>query len=232
VARKSSKKTPLLLKRLAVLIFAFFVASSLYPKINTPVCANTLSCKESLSFKVENNSLGVFENKKIAVPPITNTMLAFLPNVLGDSTAVGEKHIYVDLTNQKLYAYQGDDLFMETYIATGKWHPTPTGEFKVWVKLRSTRMSGGEGDDYYNLPNVPYVMFFYNGEVPKSAGFSLHGAYWHDNFGHAMSHGCVNLKISDAEKLYFWADPPTEGHTTYSDTDNPGTKVTIYGEAP
>lgn len=159
-------------------------------------------------------------------------MLTFLPNVLGDSTVSGEKHIYVDLTNQKLYAYQDNTLFLETYVSTGKWFPTPPGDYDIWVKIRSTRMSGGSGDDYYNLPNVPFVMFFSNNSVPKSAGFSLHGAYWHNNFGHAMSHGCVNLKIADAEKLYAWVSPKTTSNTTYADSKNQGTKITIYGEAP
>ena len=42
------------------------------------------------------------------------------------------------------------------------------------------------GYDYY-LPNVPYVMYFYQ-------GYALHGTYWHSNFGRPMSHGCVNLE--------------------------------------
>ncbi|MBI2268559.1 MAG: L,D-transpeptidase [Candidatus Blackburnbacteria bacterium] len=75
-------------------------------------------------------------------------------------------------------------------------------------------------------------MFFYNKDIAKSRGFSLHGAYWHNNFGHPMSHGCVNMRIVDAQKLYNWIDPPTKDNTTYADKENPGTKVIIYGEAP
>jgi lipoprotein-anchoring transpeptidase ErfK/SrfK len=33
---------------------------------------------------------------------------------------------------------------------------------------------------------------------------SLHGAYWHDMFGYPMSHGCVNMSISDAHWLFDW----------------------------
>ncbi len=93
-------------------------------------------------------------------------------------------------------------------------------------------MTGGEGEEYYDLPNVPYVMFFYNDDVDKSEGFSLHGAYWHNNFGHPMSHGCVNMRIVDAKALYDWVDPPTTGLTTYADMLHPGTKITIVGSAP
>lgn len=85
---------------------------------------------------------------------------------------------------------------------------------------------------YYNLPNVPYTMYFYNNEVPKTRGYGIHGAYWHNNFGHPMSHRCVNMKPEESEKLYFWADPSVKGNTTYADKDNPGTKIVIYGTAP
>ena len=140
--------------------------------------------------------------------------------VLGIRTSRGEKHIFVDLATQTLSAYEGDHLFMQTPVSTGLWGKTPTGEFTIWVKLRATRMSGGSGADYYDLPNVPYVMFFSNNEVPASTGFSLHGTYWHNNFGHAMSHGCVNMKTTHAGKLFEWADAPAGQKN--------GTTITIY----
>lgn len=92
-------------------------------------------------------------------------------------------------------------------------------------------MTGGEGADFYDLPNVPYTMFFEGPNAPAGAGFSLHGAYWHDNFGHAMSHGCVNMKITDAHKLYDWVNPVTNGYTTHATAEDPGTPITIYGTA-
>ena len=216
---------------IAVSTFALvFLLSPLLPKPQIP-CANTISCEESLSLKVENDASGIFQNQEVAPPKISlsdDRLLA--DNVLGTSSSKGEKHIYVDLTKQMLYAYEGKDLFMQTPISSGKWGRTPTGEFDIWIKLRATRMSGGSGADYYDLPNVPYVMFFANSEVDRGRGFSLHGTYWHNNFGHAMSHGCVNMRIVDAQKLYNWASPETTGHTTYSDSENKGTKVTIYGK--
>lgn len=193
-------------------------------------CANSLSCEESLTFKVENGAQGVFNNQPVAVPQIT---LADEKMVLGTedeavpSDPLVEKHIYVNLKTQTLSAYDGDKLFMETPISAGLWGKTPTGEFTIWIKLRSTRMAGGSGADYYNLPNVPYVMYFSNPQVPASRGFSLHGAYWHNNFGHAMSHGCINMKETDVAKLYDWATPNSTGTTTHSSIDNPGTKITI-----
>ncbi len=193
-------------------------------------CANSISCTESFKYKVENNLPGTFNHQKVIPPTINPSIPDFNSNVLGAETGTGEKHIYVNLTTQTLSAYQGTKLFMQTPISSGKWHPTPIGNYTIWIKLRATRMSGGTGDDFYDLPNVPYVMFFYNDDIPRSAGFSLHGAYWHNNFGHAMSHGCINMKITDAEKLYNFVDPPTTGYTTYADDMHKGTKVTVFGE--
>ncbi len=212
----------------------FFLASFLFitiPKYQPLVCGNSISCANDLSGMIENGALGIFNNQPINVPNIDNSIDPPAP-VLGAETAVGDKHIYVDLSTQTLTAYQGSTMYMKTLISSGKWHPTPTGDFTIWVKLKSTRMSGGTGDDYYNLPNVPYTMFFSNSEVSKAAGFSLHGAYWHNNFGHPMSHGCVNMRTIDAKKLYEWASPETKSNTTYASNENPGTVVTIYGQAP
>jgi lipoprotein-anchoring transpeptidase ErfK/SrfK len=51
----------------------------------------------------------------------------------------------------------------------------------------------------YDLPNVPWVASF-------KGPYTIHGAYWHHNFGHPMSHGCVNMKVSEAKIIYDWAE--------------------------
>ncbi len=104
----------------------------------------------------------------------------------------GEHWIDVDLSQQRLYAYAGDTLMNSFIVSTGTWQtPTVTGKYNVWIKLRSTTMTG---PGYY-LPDVPFVMYFYK-------GYGIHGTYWHNNFGTPMSHGCVNLTIPDAKWLY------------------------------
>ncbi len=142
--------------------------------------------------------------REVPVPTIDTLADTATPNILGVDAAEGEKHIYVDLATQTLYAYQGNTLVMKTPISSGRWGRTPVGNFNIWIKLRATRMSGGSGADYYNLPNVPWVMYFYR-------DFGLHGAYWHNNFGYTMSHGCVNMRPIDARDLFAWADGPEKG---------------------
>lgn len=209
----------------ASLVFA--VASLFLPRPFFPFCANSVSCIHNLNATVENEEVGVFAGQQVTPPQINLAEATATKNVLGETTGDGEKRIYVDLTTQTVYAYEGTTEIFKTLVATGKWGRTPTGDFKIWVKLRSTRMSGGSGADYYNLPNVPYTMFYYNDKVPKSAGYSLHGAYWHNNFGHEMSHGCVNLREVDAQTLYDWADPATESNTTHATSEKPGTIVSV-----
>ena len=77
-------------------------------------------------------------------------------------------------------------------------------------------------------------MFFSNAEVAGSRGFSLHGTYWHNNFGHPMSHGCVNMKTEEAEQIYYWSTPtlPEGKASIAASKDNPGTTIVIYGVTP
>lgn len=179
-----------------------------------PTCANSKSCKTDFVEKIENNTKGTFLGKTITVPNIDLTYET-TTSVLGESVPAGEKQIYIDLSKQTLYAYQDKNLIFETLISSGKWGRTPTGNFNIWTKLRATRMSGGSGNDAYDLPNVPFVMFYYR-------DFGLHGAYWHNNFGHPMSHGCVNMRPIDAKVVFDWADGPTK--------DKKGTPVTVCDE--
>jgi lipoprotein-anchoring transpeptidase ErfK/SrfK len=113
--------------------------------------------------------------------------------------ALNEKWIDVDLSNQSLIAFEGNEPVFSTLVSSGTWaHPTVTGQFRIWVRYASQTMDGRRlGYDYY-LENVPYVMYFYE-------DYALHGTYWHNNFGTPMSHGCVNLKTSDAEWIFNWS---------------------------
>jgi lipoprotein-anchoring transpeptidase ErfK/SrfK len=126
--------------------------------------------------------------------PAATEVLPSQPSVAG-----GQRWIDVNLTQQMVYAYEGNAVVNSFLVSTGTWqYPTVTGQYHIYVKLRYTDMAG---PDYY-LPNVPFTMYFYR-------GYGLHGTYWHHNFGTPMSHGCVNLSTPDAEWLYNWASVGT-----------------------
>jgi len=192
---------------------------SLKSRLETCPCGRA-DLKAEADFEVGAKQ-AFFEGREI-MPP-----LAVLPEekqqVLGEGT--GEKWIEVSLSEQKLWAHQGDQIFLESPVSGGKWAPTPTGEFRIWTKLKYTKMEGGKKGTgtYYYLPNVPYTMYFYK-------GYGLHGAYWHNNFGQPMSHGCVNLPTPVAQQLFYWTEPvvPAGKSMISSSAANPGTRVVIH----
>jgi lipoprotein-anchoring transpeptidase ErfK/SrfK len=124
-------------------------------------------------------------------PRPTQTQAPVIPPV----TDLDERWIDIDLSEQRLYAYDGQTLVGSFIVSTGTaYTPTPVGRFAVWTKLRYTDMAG---PGYY-LPDVPYTMYFYK-------DYGIHGTYWHDNFGTPMSHGCVNMITEDAAWLFDWS---------------------------
>lgn len=172
----------------------------------------------------------VWFNKDVSSPPksLAQRILENPDNVLGSSTA--EKWIEVDLSTQHLYAHEGDRVVFDFPISSGlPWFPTVTGEFRIWAKVRAQRMTGGSVDagTFYDLPNVPFVQYFYQ-------GYGLHGTYWHNDFGKPRSHGCVNISIPDAERLFFWTEPSllSDEYTRTNISPSEGTRVVIHGTTP
>ncbi|MDP9470044.1 MAG: L,D-transpeptidase, partial [Chloroflexota bacterium] len=125
------------------------------------------------------------------------------PNLQGDPFAPGAKRIEVSISKQTLTAYQGDTVILTSLVSTGITpNDTERGKFHVRIKYEKQDMQGftngtgevlGFGEDAppgtmpYGVKDVPNVMYInFDAEA-------LHGAYWHDNFGTPMSHGCINL---------------------------------------
>ena len=149
-----------------------------------------------------------------------------------DGVGVGERWIDVDLDQQVLIAYEGDVPVFVTVISSGRtlWE-TPTGIYRIAGKEAKSRMQyqgkpGADVDDEranaaWNVAEVPYSMRF-------RKNFALHGTYWHDGFGRARSHGCVNLSTSDAKRLYDWVSPSAPAGWTGVEASGDGTAVRIH----
>ena len=144
----------------------------------------------------------------------------------------GEKWIDVNLTTETLVAFVGDKPVYATLVSTGRMddndhekdHRTRSGEFRIREKHIAATMDGDVASDGpYSIEDVPWIQYF-NGSV------ALHGAFWHGNFGHVQSHGCVNLAPLDAKALFGWTDPqlPQGWHGVFSTPDNPGTRVVVH----
>jgi len=144
-------------------------------------------------------------------------------NPLSPDTPAEEKRIVISIADQSLTAYEGEQAVFSTLVSTGLPTTqadkdeiptdTPTGSFRIRNKVASRHMGDGRltsDPAAYELPGVPWAMFFHE------LGFALHGAYWHNNFGLRMSHGCVNLPNPAAKWLFRWSTPVFDPTTWYS----------------
>ncbi|MGD1701869.1 L,D-transpeptidase [Dapis sp. BLCC M229] len=110
-----------------------------------------------------------------------------------------ERWISIDLSTQRLIAWEGNKAVYAVIVSTGKAStPTRLGTFRVQTKYRTTRMTGPG----YDVPDVPYTMYY-------DGGMAIHGAYWHNMFGTPVSHGCTNVAVNHAKWLFDWASVGT-----------------------
>ncbi len=141
-----------------------------------------------------------------------------------------KKHIEISLVTQQLTAYEGDQIVLRIPISSGVQNSsgsglpseTPKGTFNIYSKLPTkymgdNRLAENLGDRY--LTGVPWTMFFIEG------GYAIHGAYWHNNFGAPMSHGCINVRPDHAQWLYRWTTPEA-GSADWEVTGH-GTRVVV-----
>ncbi|MFN8444936.1 MAG: LysM peptidoglycan-binding domain-containing protein [Caldilineaceae bacterium] len=136
--------------------------------------------------------------QKLIIPQMPDLDLADVDYT--NAPPEGQRLLEVDLTGQWMTAWDGHKVFMHTLISSGLPDtPTVLGHYAIYSKLEKQDMNGFNGP----LPDVPWVMYFFE-------GFSFHGAYWHNNFGVPMSHGCVHLPPELAKKLYDWTDMGTQ----------------------
>lgn len=114
-----------------------------------------------------------------------------------------QRWIQVSLDGQRLTAWEGDTPVFSVEVSTGRVADrTPVGVYSIQDKYRTARMQGEQGGARYDIPDVPYTMYF-------SGSYAIHGAYWHDNFGTPISSGCINLPVDAASWLFGWADVGT-----------------------
>lgn len=148
------------------------------------------------------------------------------------SPGVADKSIVVTLSEQSLSAYEGQAEVFRTRISSGRNFfgedgvtlnsLTPAGEHPLWQKRASRHMTGGTPEEGYDLPGVPWVMYF------SGNGAALHGTYWHNDYGTPKSAGCINLRPEDSKWLFRWTLPETAYVPGYITVEWPGgTRVII-----
>jgi hypothetical protein len=149
------------------------------------------------------------------------------PGPAPEKLGADEKWIDVNLTRQTLVAFVGDKPVFATIVSSGRaGHETPPGSFRIREKHIASTMDGDADtatDGPYSIEDVPYIEYF-------NAGYALHGAFWHTEFGHVKSHGCVNLAPWDAKAVFVWTDPqlPEGWHGVNATKEHPGTRVVLH----
>lgn len=114
------------------------------------------------------------------------------------------KKIDVNLSEQKLTLLEGGTPVFTCLVSSGKsGYSTPTGNYHIYGMdtVGPMRSAEGAAEPYY-IPDVPYIMWF-------NGNYSIHGAYWHNDFGNVRSHGCVNVSVESAEHIFGWASVGT-----------------------
>ncbi|MEM9693636.1 MAG: L,D-transpeptidase [Myxococcota bacterium] len=154
------------------------------------------------------------------------------PGKRPDEVDADEKWIDVNLKRRTLVAFIGDKPVYATLISPGKKssnrrkdHRTKVGKWRVREKHITTTMDGDgpAGDLPYSIQDVPYVQYY-------DGSYALHGAFWHNSFGHQKSHGCVNLSPADAKYLFHFTEPslPRGWHGVWSSEKRAGTLVVVH----
>lgn len=122
-----------------------------------------------------------------------------------------DKRIIIDITYQTLSCYEGSREVYFCRVSSGAkfdmfgnpvdaW-ATPLGQYRISVKYISLQMSGGTTGAGYDLPGIGWTAIFATG------GVAIHSTFWHNNYGDAMSHGCVNIAPEDAKWIFRWSAP-------------------------
>ena len=150
---------------------------------------------------------------------------------LSPEVAADRKRIEVDLAKQTFQCFEDDAKVVDILCSTGPYlrtekgkriYGTPSGEWAINRKRPTRHMAGDDfaSADFFDLPGVPWVSYFH------WWGVSLHGTYWHNDYGKPRSHGCINLPPETAKWVFRWSQP--RGALSQKPTTGDGTQLIVY----
>jgi hypothetical protein len=142
---------------------------------------------------------------------------------ISSEVSATDKLIQISLDRQLLVAFEKNEPVFAARVATGQPnYETPTGIFHTFHKRPTYHMTGGaDATTMFDLPGVPWDSYF-TGE-----GAAMHGTYWHNDFGHPHSHGCVNMTPQDARWIFRWTIPCVPANERLVLKPGEGTRVVI-----
>jgi hypothetical protein len=164
----------------------------------------TVPFTHPLTFDELNKSIAWVKAEHIRrVPPEEVTPL---------SPEAADKRIEINLEKQTFQCFEGSRKVLDVLCSTGVYlrteqnkriYGTPSGDWSITRKRASRHMAGDDlaAEDFYDLPGVPWVSYFH------WWGVSIHGTYWHNDYGKPHSHGCINLPPETAKWVFRWSLP-------------------------
>ncbi len=164
------------------------------------------------------------EHEWVARKDLRVAALAPIPAEVGPN----EYWVDVDLDEQVVVIYHGKRPIFATLGSSGREKdPTPTGVFRVTRKKKQTTMASDRGKRQTYSVAVPWPTYFHE-------GFAFHSAYWHNSFGVARSHGCINLSPKDALFLHSLLEPklPPGWLSVFSHESQPGSIIQLRAKVP
>ena len=124
-----------------------------------------------------------------------------------NNVAWGQKYVLVDISDQHLYAYQGDTLVYSFVASTGMNNATATGSFSVLNKIPSAYGST------WNIWMPNWLGIYWAGSLQNgihALPIMANGAtLWAGYLGTPISYGCVVLGAYEAQLLYNWVNVGT-----------------------
>jgi len=118
--------------------------------------------------------------------------------------ASAEKRILVDISEQHLYAYEGDMLVYSFVASTGISGGTRTGTFRVLDKYPNAYAST------WNLQMPHWLGIYWSGTLENGIHalpiLSNGQRLWAGYLGTPVSYGCIILGVEEARMLYEWAE--------------------------
>ena len=116
------------------------------------------------------------------------------------------KRVVVDISDQRTYVYENEDLVFEFVVSTGEpGRDTAIGEYEIQSKIPMAYAST------WNLDMPFWLGIYWAG--PLENGFHAvptvrhtGETMWDGYLGQRVSYGCIILSMEDAEILYDWAE--------------------------
>ena len=165
---------------------------------------NILEDKWDLSYYVPSAHLRLIPSQELSlISPDVPSISKRIEVITSSQTVIAYEH------NRPVFmvkASTGGD------FSTGKY-TTPPGHHITNYKRPSRHMAAGNlAFNGYDLPGVPWIIYI------TESGIAFHGTYWHNDFGIARSHGCINLPSKASKWLYRWTLPsvPANKQSTYN----------------